>query len=104
MYSGHIRSISGRNPPLYCTPVAPGGSVGRQTRNLLALGREFESRCSHTNWDFSSQNKKIKKYYFVPNKRRTISLVGVSTKFDFTVDEFGMYGHHLYIAEYGSNG
>ena len=22
------------------------------TRNLLTLGREFESRCCHTNWDF----------------------------------------------------
>ena len=32
----------------------PGGSVW-SPRNLLTLGREFESWCSHTNWDFSSQ-------------------------------------------------
>ena len=31
-----------------------------QPRNLLTLGREFESRCRQTNWDFSSQKKKKK--------------------------------------------
>ena len=29
-----------------------------QPRNLLTSGREFESRCRHTNWDFSSHKKK----------------------------------------------
>ena len=33
-----------------------GGSVGN-LENILTLGREFESRCSHTNWDFSSRKK-----------------------------------------------
>ena len=33
---------------------------------LLTLGRGFESRCRHTNWDFFSQKKKM------PNKWRTI--------------------------------
>ena len=39
----------------------PGGSVGNL---LLTLGREFESRRSHTNWDFSSQ-KKYKKILYI---------------------------------------
>ena len=39
-------------------------------RNLLALGREFESRCSHTNCDFSSQKTKNK---YMPSKWRTIN-------------------------------
>ena len=38
-------------------PDRPGCSVGKP-RNLLTLGREFESRCSHTNWDFSNKNEK----------------------------------------------
>ena len=35
----------------------PGGSVGELSRKLLlTLGREFESRRSHTNWDFRSHH------------------------------------------------
>ena len=37
------------------------------------LGREFESRCRHTNWDFSSQMKIKNKNKKVLNKWRTIS-------------------------------
>ena len=34
----------------------PCGSVrNREINTLLTLGRKFESRCGHTNWDFSSQ-------------------------------------------------
>ena len=61
----------------------PGGSVGNLgTLNLLTLGREFESRCRHTDWDFSSQKKKKKK---MANKWRKIK--SLAHKFDFTVDE-----------------
>ena len=46
------------------------------------LGREFESWCSHMNWDFSSQEKKKKL-----NKWRTINSLVLYTKIDFTDDE-----------------
>ena len=45
----------------------PGGSVGN-LEHLLTLGREFDRRCSHTNWDFPSQ-----KIIIIPNKWRTIN-------------------------------
>ena len=38
-------------PGMLYTVAPPGGSVG----NLETFRREFESRCSHTNWDFSTQ-------------------------------------------------
>ena len=46
-----------KTPILTVYPGRPGGSVGKP-RNLLTLGREFESRCSHTHWEISSQKKK----------------------------------------------
>ena len=46
----------------------------------LTLGREFESRCSHTNWNFSSYI-----YILIPTSRGR-SIRGY-TKFEFTVDE-----------------
>ena len=39
-------------------PVAP--AVQFVTSKPSALGREFESRCNHTNWVFSSQKKQKK--------------------------------------------
>ena len=44
--------MSGRNPPL----CRHGGSIGNL--ETFTLGREFESRCRHTNWDFSHKKKK----------------------------------------------
>ena len=55
-----------------------------QPRNLLTLGREFESRCSHTNWKFYSQKKKKKKKSCPTNGER---LIRGYKKIDFTVDE-----------------
>ena len=52
----------------------PGGSVNN-LENLLMLGREFESRCSHTNWDFPSCPTSVER------------LVRGYTKFDCIVDE-----------------
>ena len=39
-------------------------------RIILTLGREFESRCCHTNWDFPSQKKNIP-YPMRDRKRRS---------------------------------
>ena len=49
----------------------PGGSVGN-LENLLTLGREFESRCSHTNWMFP-QKMKNNEEEKMPNEWRTIN-------------------------------
>ena len=56
--------------PLLLLPRSPRW-FSWQPRSLLALGREFETRCSHTNRDFSSQKKKKKKKK-MPNGWRTI--------------------------------
>ena len=32
----------------------PQGGLGCKLETFLMLGREFESRCSHSNWDFPS--------------------------------------------------
>ena len=55
------------------------------SRNLLTLGREFESRCSHTNWHFSSQ--KNTPYGSRPTDGERLIRGYRYTKFDFTVDE-----------------
>ena len=59
----------------------PGGSVGN-SRNLLTLGREFESRCRHTNWEFSHKKTQINK---CPTSGER--LIRGYTKVDSTVDE-----------------
>ena len=56
-----IRNTSNTDYKMYLNAIIicagrPGGSV-RNLEYLLTLGREFGSRCSHTNWDFFYKKK-----------------------------------------------